>query len=118
MSRLAPSRSFSRVGLGSIIPRGSISLLVTFRTLKNYRTESIVFDVMQVNLLFITILGQPALYQFMAIAHYGSSRSVETAPPMFPHWRSSMHWWWHMRILSAMADRTRHPQARASPAQH
>jgi hypothetical protein len=31
MSRLSPSRSFFGVGLGSIIPCGSISLPVTFR---------------------------------------------------------------------------------------
>jgi hypothetical protein len=53
------------------MPRGSISLLVTFGTPENYRTESILFDIMEVNLPFNTIIGRPALYQFMAIAHYG-----------------------------------------------
>jgi hypothetical protein len=53
MSKLAPSCLFSRVDPGSIIPRGSISLSVTFRTPEHYR-----------------ILSRPALYQFMAIAHY------------------------------------------------
>jgi hypothetical protein len=71
MSRLSPSCSFSGVGPGSIILRGSISLLVTFGTSENYRTESIVFDVAEVNLPSNTIIGRPALYQFMAIAHYG-----------------------------------------------
>jgi hypothetical protein len=60
------------VGLGSIIPRISISLPVTFGTSENYRTESIVFDVAEVNLPFNAIIGRPALYQFMAIAHYGT----------------------------------------------
>jgi hypothetical protein len=55
MSRLAPSHPFFEVGLGSIIPRGSISLLVTFVMPKNYCTESIIFDVME----------------FMVVAHYG-----------------------------------------------
>jgi hypothetical protein len=41
---------------------GSISLPVTFRTLENYRTESVIFDVMEVNLRFNAILGRPALY--------------------------------------------------------
>jgi hypothetical protein len=59
------------VGPGSIIPCGSISLPVTFGTPENYRTESIVFDVLEANLPFNTIIGRLALYQFMVIAHYG-----------------------------------------------
>jgi hypothetical protein len=38
---------------------------------KNYRTESILFDVAEINLLFNAIIGRLALYQFMAITHYG-----------------------------------------------
>jgi hypothetical protein len=71
MSKLAPSCPFLGVGTGSIIPRGSISFLVTFGTPKNYRTESIIFDVAEVNLPFNAILGRPALYQFMVIPIYG-----------------------------------------------
>jgi hypothetical protein len=71
MSRLSPSHPFLGVGSGSIITCGSISLPVTFRTLENYRTESIIFDVAEVNLPFNAIIGRPVLYQFMAIAHYG-----------------------------------------------
>jgi hypothetical protein len=59
------------VGLGSIIPHGSISLPVTFETPENYHTESVVFDVAVVNLPFNAVIGRPALYQFMVIAHYG-----------------------------------------------
>jgi hypothetical protein len=59
------------VGPSSIIPRGSISLSVTFRTPENYRTESVVFDVMEVNLSFNAIIGRLTLYQFIAVAHYG-----------------------------------------------
>jgi hypothetical protein len=62
-SKLDPSRPFSRVGLGSNMPHGSITLLVTFRTPKNYRRESVVFDVVEVNLPFNAILDRPALYQ-------------------------------------------------------
>jgi hypothetical protein len=65
MSKLTPSCPFSGVGSGSIIPHGNISLLVTFRTPENYRTESIVFDITEVNLPF-----KLALYQFMVVAHY------------------------------------------------
>ena len=35
-----------------------------------FRTESIQFDVAEVNLPFNAIIGRPALYRFMAIAHY------------------------------------------------
>jgi hypothetical protein len=53
------------------MPCSNISLLRTFGTPENYRMESILFDVTEVNLPFNTILGRPALYQFIAIAHYG-----------------------------------------------
>jgi hypothetical protein len=33
--------------------------------------ENVVFDVAEVNLPFNAIIGRPALYRFMAIAHYG-----------------------------------------------
>jgi hypothetical protein len=42
-----------------------------FETPENYRTESIIFNVVKVNLSFNAIIGRPALYQFMAISHYG-----------------------------------------------
>jgi hypothetical protein len=38
---------------------------------ENFRTESVLFDVVEVSLPFNAILGRPALYQFMAVAHYG-----------------------------------------------
>jgi hypothetical protein len=53
------------------MPHGCISLPVTFRTLENFHTESVLFDVAEVNLPFNTILGRPALYQFMVVTHYG-----------------------------------------------
>jgi hypothetical protein len=39
--------------------------------LENIRIESILFDVVQVNLPFNAILARPAMYQFMVVAHYG-----------------------------------------------
>ena len=54
-----------------MFPLGSITLPVTFGTEENFCTESIQFDVAEVNLPFNAIIGQPALYRFMAIAHYG-----------------------------------------------
>jgi hypothetical protein len=53
-----------------VYPLRSITLLVTFRTEENFRTENVQFDVAEVNLPFNAIIGRPALYRFMAIAHY------------------------------------------------
>jgi hypothetical protein len=47
------------------MPRGSISLSVRSGTPENYRTESILFNVVEVNLPFNTILGRSAMYKFM-----------------------------------------------------
>jgi hypothetical protein len=69
-SRLGPSRPFSGVGAQPVYPLGSITLLVTFGTEENFRTENIQFDVAEVNLPFNAIIGKPAMYRFMAIAHY------------------------------------------------
>jgi hypothetical protein len=52
-------------------PLGSITLPVTFGTEENFRTENVLFDIAEVNLPFNAIIGRPALYRFMAIAHYG-----------------------------------------------
>jgi hypothetical protein len=70
-SRLGPSHPFSGVGPQPVYPLGSIALPVTFGTEENFRTENVQFDVAEVNLPFNVIIGRPALYRFMAIAHYG-----------------------------------------------
>jgi hypothetical protein len=49
---------------------GTITLLVTFGTEDNFRTENVQFKVAEVNLPFNAIIGRPALYLFMAVAHY------------------------------------------------
>jgi hypothetical protein len=54
-----------------VYPLGSITLPVTFGTEENFRTKNIQFDGAEVNLPFNAIIGRPALYRFMAIAHYG-----------------------------------------------
>jgi hypothetical protein len=71
MLRLSHSHPFLGVGLGSIILCSSISLLMMFGTPENYPPESVIFDVAEVSLPFNAIIGRPALYPFMAIAHYG-----------------------------------------------
>jgi hypothetical protein len=37
---------------------------------ENFRIESIQLDVVEVNLPFNAVIGRPALYRFMAVAHY------------------------------------------------
>jgi hypothetical protein len=64
-------KPFSVVGPVSVTPRGCISLPTTFGMAENFRTESVLFDVADVSLPFNAILGRPALYQFMVVAHYG-----------------------------------------------
>jgi hypothetical protein len=70
-SRLGPSHPFSGVGPQPVYPLGSIALPTTFETEENFCTENVQFDVAEVNLPFNAIIGMPALYRFMAIAHYG-----------------------------------------------
>jgi hypothetical protein len=70
-SQLGPSRPFSGVGPLPVYPLGNIALPVTFGTEENFRTKNVQFDVVEVNLPFNAIIGRPALYRFMAIAHYG-----------------------------------------------
>jgi hypothetical protein len=41
-----------------------------FRMPENYRTESILFDIAEVNLSPNAILGRPVQYQFMGVAYY------------------------------------------------
>jgi hypothetical protein len=60
-----------RGGPQPVYPLGNITLPVTFGTEENFRTENVQFDVVEVNLPFNAIIGRPALYRFMAIAHYG-----------------------------------------------
>jgi hypothetical protein len=90
-SRLGPSRPFSRVGPQPLYPLGSIALPVTFGTEENFRTENVQFDVAEVNLPFNAIIGRPALYRFMAIAHYGYLVLKMPSP---------------VRVLSVRGDRT------------
>jgi hypothetical protein len=71
MGKLQSSCPFSRVGPVSVTLRGCISLPVTFGTTENFRTESVLFDVVEVSFPFNAILDRPSLYQFMVVAHYG-----------------------------------------------
>jgi hypothetical protein len=71
MLKLQPSHPFSVVGPVSVIPCGCVSLPVTFMTLENFCTESVLFNIAEVSLRFNANLGRPTLYWFMAVARYG-----------------------------------------------
>jgi hypothetical protein len=45
-----------------VMPRGCISLPLTFGTAESFHTESILFDVAEVSLLFNSILSRPGLH--------------------------------------------------------
>jgi hypothetical protein len=52
------------------MPLGQITLPVTFRTLDNYRTEFIKFEVTDFESSYRAIFESPALAKFMAVPHY------------------------------------------------
>ena len=62
--------TFQGVNPGRSHPKGKITLPVTFGGELNYRTERIVFDVVDLPLPYNGILGRPALAKFMAASHY------------------------------------------------
>ena len=68
--RLQPTMPFYGVTSGFTMPLGQVSLMVTFGTRDNYRTEGIVFDIANIDLPYNGILGRPALAKFMAASHY------------------------------------------------
>jgi hypothetical protein len=128
MGKLQLSRPFSGVGPVSVMLRGCISLPVIFRTVENFRTESVFFDVVEVSHPYNAILGRPTLYQFMEVANYGylvlkmpspngvlKIRETVTCGPV--RWRSSRLWQRLVRLLQSLGARTPCHQARASAAQ-
>ena len=62
--------TFQGVNPGRSHPKGMITLAVTFGGELNYRTEKVVFDVVNLPLLYNGILGRAALAKFMAASHY------------------------------------------------
>jgi hypothetical protein len=71
MGKLQLSRPFSGVRPVLVMPRGCISFPIIFRAAESFCTESVLFDVAEVSLPFNIILCRQAMYQFMAVAHYG-----------------------------------------------
>ena len=64
----------------SLVRWGKIALPVTFWDEKNFRTETIVFDVADTPLPYNGILGRPALAKFMAVSHFAYNMMKMTAP--------------------------------------
>ncbi|XP_025791826.1 uncharacterized protein LOC112873010 [Panicum hallii] len=54
----------------SATPLRSVTLLVTFGTMENYRTEYIKFEIANFESSYHTIPGRPALAKFMVVPHY------------------------------------------------
>ena len=69
LERLSLSKPFSGVGGGTARSLGQIRLPVTFGTRDSYRTELVDFNIARIGLPYNTILGYPALAQFMAATH-------------------------------------------------
>jgi hypothetical protein len=67
---LKATGTFQGVNPGRSRPKGNVTLPVTFGEELNYRTEKVVFDVVDLPLPYNGILGRPALAKFMAASHY------------------------------------------------
>ena len=61
-------------------PLGKISFPVMFGDQKNFRMETIVFDVADTPLPYNSILGCPALAKFMAVSHFAYNMIKMPAP--------------------------------------
>ena len=62
---LEETGTFQGVNPGRNLPKGKVTLPVTFGGEVNYRTERMVFDVAEIPLPYNGILGRPALAKFM-----------------------------------------------------
>ena len=67
---LKATNTFQGVNPGRSHPKGKITLPVTFEGEVNYRTEKVVFDVVDLPLSYNGTLGSLALAKFMAASHY------------------------------------------------
>jgi hypothetical protein len=65
---IAPLQGF--IPTVSMLLVGQITLPVTFGTLKNYKTERLCFEVLDIEAPYHAILGRPGILKFMAVPHY------------------------------------------------
>ena len=68
--RLKPSLPFYGVTPGHSLPLGQVELPVTLGSRDNFRTENVIFIVVELPLPYNAILERPALTRFMVVAHY------------------------------------------------
>jgi hypothetical protein len=54
----------------AVTPVGQITVLITFGTRENFRTENLQFQVVDFKTMYNAFLGQQALTKFMSIPHY------------------------------------------------
>jgi hypothetical protein len=52
------------------LPIGQIDLSVTFGDMRNFRTETLTFEVVGFTGMYHAILGRPAYAKFMAVLNY------------------------------------------------
>ena len=77
---LKVTSTFQGVNPGRSHPKGKITYSVTFGAELNYRTEKIVFDVVDLPLPYNGILGRPTLAKFMAASHYAYNTQKMPGP--------------------------------------
>ncbi|KAI5013480.1 hypothetical protein ZWY2020_034592 [Hordeum vulgare] len=77
---LEETGAFQGINPGKIQPKGNITLPVTFGTDENYRTEKVIFDVVDNPFAYNGILGRPALSRFMAASHYAYNTLKMASP--------------------------------------
>ena len=69
-NKLEETGTFQGINPGRSKPKGKITLPVTFGSELNFRTERVMFDVVDFPLPYNGILGRPALAKFMEASHY------------------------------------------------
>jgi hypothetical protein len=67
---LTPTGAFRGAILDATQPLGTVVLPVNFRSRDNFRTENVMFNVVEIPLPYNRLLGRLALAQFMVAAHY------------------------------------------------
>ena len=78
LSRRQDTGAFQGVNGNVTRPLGKIALLVTFGDQKNFRTETIVFNIADTP--YNDILGRPTLAKFMAVSHFAYNMMKMPAP--------------------------------------
>jgi hypothetical protein len=93
-SALRPSIApFHRVVPGiEVLPPGQVDLAITFRDVRNFRTETLTFEVVGFSGMYHAILGRPAYAKFMVVPNYTylklkipGPKGIITVGPTYQH---------------------------------